>query len=94
MEQKCPHCRGTGNLYYEPCSFCGGSGFRKKSMNGYPKDLHRTMRGLWENQYAPREEFMLSIVGKSSPVYKRYKRLPYTRKIKTIDSMHSKGLVL
>ena len=27
--QKCPHCRGSGNLYYEPCSFCGGSGIRK-----------------------------------------------------------------
>jgi DnaJ-class molecular chaperone len=27
---KCPHCKGSGNLYYQPCDFCGGSGQKKE----------------------------------------------------------------
>lgn len=92
--KKCPHCRGSGNLYYEPCSFCGGSGSSSKPMFGYPKDLPSVMKGLWKYQYAPREEALLSTVGKGSRAYKQYRSLRYAKRMKVIDAMHSKGLVI
>jgi len=56
----------------------------------YPKDLPKTIRGLWDIQYKPREKVILNNL--DSKQKNSYNKLSWSNKIRFIDNLNYKGV--